>query len=164
MTEDTMSTKPAHICDLMGRDSVIASLQATDKKQLLQALAAHAAARLGLEEHAVFDVLWEREKLGTTGVGQGIAIPHGRLAGIGAVQGFFARLTSPIAFDSVDDCPVDLVFMLLAPQSAGADHLHALAAVSKALRDNALCERIRRVKKASEILALLTQASNAKAA
>ncbi|HAX90782.1 MAG TPA: transcriptional regulator [Rhodospirillaceae bacterium] len=152
------------LCDLLGSDAVMAGLEATDKKQLIQTLSRHASAQWGVEEHVLFDVLWEREKLGTTGVGQGIAIPHGRVAGLETVRGFFARLASPIDFDSVDGRPVDLVFLLLAPESAGADHLHALAAVSRALRNTALCDQLRSAKDAAAINALLNKASLAEAA
>ncbi|MFA6279363.1 MAG: PTS IIA-like nitrogen regulatory protein PtsN [Bdellovibrionales bacterium] len=156
--------KPAALCDLLGSKAVLADLAATDKKQIIQALAQHAAAQLGLEEHVVFDVLWEREKLGTTGVGQGIAIPHGRVAGLEKVCGFFVRLGTPVDFDSIDQRPVDLVFLLLAPESAGADHLHALAAVSRVLRDDSLCEKLRQAKSVSALSALLCNTSTAEAA
>ncbi len=156
--------KPASFCDLLGSRAVLIDVEATDKKQTIQALAQHAAAQLGLEEHVVFDVLWEREKLGTTGVGQGIAIPHGRVAGLEKVCGFFVRLRAPVDFDSVDQRPVDLVFLLLAPESAGADHLHALAAVSRVLRDESLCEKLRTAKNVEALSSLLCKTSTAEAA
>src|SRR6202044_1980928 len=112
----------------------------------------------GKDAHIIFDVLWEREKLGTTGVGMGIAIPHGRLEGLGEVQGFFARLPQPVPLEAIDDKPVDLVFLLLAPESAGADHLHALATVSRLLRDAKLCEQIRGAKDEATIYRILTEA------
>ena len=156
--------RPVTLCDLLGVDGVLAFVEAADKKQLLQKLSAHAAASLKLEEHVLMDALWEREKLGTTGVGHGIAIPHARVAGLADVRGFFARLAAPIAFESVDDQPVDLVFMLLAPEAAGADHLHALAAVSRALRDAGLCEVLRKAKDSAAILRVLSKAPAAQAA
>ncbi len=156
--------KPASFCDLLGSRSVLIGVDATDKKQTIQALAQHVAAQLGLEEHVVFDVLWEREKLGTTGVGQGIAIPHGRVAGLEKVCGFFVRLKTPVDFDSVDQRPVDLVFLLLAPESAGADHLHALAAVSRVLRDENLCEKFRMAQNVEVLMTLLCKTSTAEAA
>lgn len=150
--------------ELIAPEAVIARLNATAKKQVLQDIAAHAAGIMGHDAHAVFDVLWEREKLGTTGVGFGIAIPHGRLAGLDQVQGFFARLAQPIAFESIDEKPVDLVFLLLAPEGAGADHLHALATVSKLLRDPRLCEAIRQAKDEVAIYRLLTESPKVQAA
>jgi PTS system nitrogen regulatory IIA component len=123
-----------------------------------------AAKSTGKEEHVVFDVLWEREKLGTTGVGTGIAIPHGRIEGLDHVYGFFARLAEPVNFDAIDDKPVDLVFLLLAPESAGADHLHALAIVSRLLRDAKLCEQLRRAKNEVDMHRLLVDASSTEAA
>lgn len=150
--------------DLLGPKAILANLDAASKKQVLQDLANHAATALGLEEHGVFDVLWARERLGTTGVGHGIAIPHGRIAGLEKVRGFFARLTTPVPFEAVDDRNVDLVFLLLAPESAGADHLHALATVSRLLRDPRLCEELRRAKDAAALERLLTEATAAQAA
>lgn len=157
-------TRAVSMRTLLGSEAVMAGLEAPNKKQVLQEMAHRAASALGLEPHGVFDVLWARERLGTTGVGHGIAIPHGRLAGLDKVCGFFARLAAPVDFESVDDKGVDLVFLLLAPESAGADHLHALATVSRLLRDPRLCEELRRAKDASTIERLLTEATEAVAA
>ena len=143
--------------DLLHPEAIIASLKATSKKQALQELAKRAAELTGLGERQIFDVLLERERLGTTGVGRGIAIPHGKLATLAHVFGLFARLDKPIDFDSIDDRPVDLVFLLLAPEGAGADHLKALARVSRMLRDEALCEKLRGCQSPDAIWALLTQ-------
>jgi PTS system nitrogen regulatory IIA component len=150
--------------ELISPQAVLARLDAPAKKQVLQDMAAFAAPLAALEGPAVFDVLWEREKLGTTGVGAGIAIPHGKLPGIAQVQGFFARLTQPVLFDAIDDKPVDLVFLLLAPADAGADHLHALATVSRLLRDQRLCEAIRGAKDEKTIYRLLTETPSVQAA
>ncbi|MEN8197312.1 MAG: PTS sugar transporter subunit IIA, partial [Pseudomonadota bacterium] len=117
------------IVDLLTPDDVIPDLKATSKKQALQELAKRAAKGSGQQERAVFDVLLERERLGTTGVGHGIAIPHGKMAEIDRPYGLFARLENPIDFDAIDEQPVDLIFLLLAPEDAGADHLKALARV-----------------------------------
>lgn len=152
------------LCDLLGSGAVLSALDSQSKKQLFQDLARHASMSLGVGEHVLFDVLWEREKLGTTGVGYGIAIPHGRVPGLSEVRGFFARLSTPIAFEAVDQKPVDLVFMLLAPEDAGADHLHALAAVSRALRDPGLCEQLRTAKTEAALVKLLKGAPVAAAA
>ena len=142
--------------DLITPQSVIPRLRATSKKQLLQELAKRAAETTGLPERAIFDVLLERERLGTTGVGDGIAIPHGKLAQLNRLHGLFARLETAVDFDAVDDQPVDLIFLLLAPEGAGADHLKALARVSRLLRDRPTCEKLRGADKADALYALLT--------
>ncbi len=154
---------------LMMRDFVLpeaieVSLNAPTKKDVLQSMASSAASLLGKDKFAIFDVLWERERLGTTGVGHGIAIPHGRVPGLDKVSGFFARLPKPISFDAIDEKPVDLVFLLLAPESAGADHLHALATVSRILRNPVLCDQLRKAKNAQALYRLLTEAEVARAA
>ncbi|MDE2028944.1 MAG: PTS sugar transporter subunit IIA [Alphaproteobacteria bacterium] len=150
--------------DLIPAQAVAGSLDAATKKDVLLAIAAAASGLAGADEHTVFDVLWERERLGTTGVGQGIAIPHGRVPGLEKVFGFFARLPQSVDFDSVDDKPVDLVFLLLAPEAAGADHLHALATVSRLLRDAKLCEQLRKAKDEAALYKLLTETVVAEAA
>ncbi len=125
-------------------EGVIAHLKVTSKKQALQELSERAAKLTGLSERAIFETLLERERLGSTGVGQGIAIPHGKLGDIDRLYGLFARLDTPIDFESVDDQPVDLVFLLLAPEAAGcADHLKALARISRLLRNQAVVEKLR---------------------
>lgn len=143
--------------DLITPKSIIANLRAGSKKQVLQELARRAAELTGQHERAVFDVLLERERLGTTGVGHGIAIPHGKLPSLDRVYGVFARLERPVDFDAIDEQPVDLLFLLLAPEAAGADHLKALARVSRLLRDASLCEKLRGADSADAIYALLTQ-------
>jgi PTS system nitrogen regulatory IIA component len=152
------------IVDLLTPDHVIPHLRATCKKQALQELAKKAAGMTGVEERTIFDTLLERERLGTTGVGEGIAIPHGRLPQIDRVHGVFARLDEPIDFDSIDDQPVDLVFLLLAPEDAGADHLKALARVSRLLRDPATCKKLRGTDSGDALYALLTDSTASKAA
>ena len=150
--------------DLITPARVMPRLKATSKKHVLQELAKRAAEVTGLHERAIFDVLLERERLGSTGVGNGIAIPHGKLAELQKLHGVFARLDSPIDVDSVDDQPVDLVFLLLAPEAAGADHLKALARVSRLLRDRTVCEKLRGANSADAIYALLTEARTSHAA
>lgn len=150
--------------DILLPQAVLADMPATTKKEVLQELGRHVAPLVGQDALAIFNVLWERERLGTTGVGHGIAIPHGRLEKLDQVHGFFARLPQPVAFEAIDDRPVDLVFLLLAPESAGADHLHALATVSRLLRDQKLCEQLRNAKDATEMYRLLTKSASAKAA
>jgi PTS system nitrogen regulatory IIA component len=144
------------IADLIGPNSVIADLRATSKKQALQELAERAASVTGLHERQIFDVLLERERLGTTGVGNGIAIPHGKLPGVKHITGVFARLDSPVDFEALDDQPVDLVFLLLAPEGAGADHLKALARIARVLRDADTVAKVRGTRDAQAIRALLS--------
>jgi PTS system nitrogen regulatory IIA component len=157
-------TQPLTMRDLISAQAVAASLAGTSKKEVLLNVAAACAAATGHDAHAIFDVLWERERLGTTGVGNGIAIPHGRIAGLDKVVGFFARLAQPIGFEAIDDKPVDLVFVLLAPEAAGADHLRALATVSRQLRNPKLCEQLRRAKDADALYRLLTESAAVQAA
>ena len=144
-----------NISDLLAPEAVLASLKAQNKKQLLQELAARAHARTGLPEKQIFETLIERERLGTTGVGSGIAIPHGRMAGATAITGVFAKLESPIAYDAVDGQPVDLIFMLLAPENAGADHLKALARIARLLRDQDVAKKLRASRDAQAIYSVL---------
>ena len=143
------------IADLITPRSVVAQLRATNKKQALQELAKRAAAMTGIQERTIFDVLIERERLGSTGIGMGIGIPHGRLPGLDTLCGVFARLDRPVPFDAIDDQPVDLIFLLLAPDGAGADHLKALARVSRLLRDRSVCEKLRGTDNADALYALL---------
>ena len=145
------------IADLLCEEAVIEHLNASSKKQALQELAKRASGITGLNEREIFDVLLERERLGTTGVGNGIAIPHGKLPGVKSLCGVFARLNKPIEFDALDDQPVDLLFMLLAPEGAGADHLKALARVSRLFRNRTMCEKLRGSDKADALYGLLTE-------
>ncbi len=144
---------------ILTAQAVIPNLKASSKKQALQELARKASSLTGLAQREVFDVLLERERLGTTGVGGGIAIPHGKIPNLQHLHGLFARADRAINFDSIDDRPVDLIFLLLAPESAGADHLKALARISRLLRDSSICEKIRGCRSRDAIYALLTQAS-----
>ena len=148
------------IVDPLVPEAVLPSLKVQSKKQLLQELAQRAAELTGLPERRIFETLIERERLGSTGMGQGIAIPHGRLAGLSKISGLFARLETPIAYDAVDNQPVDLIFLLLAPEGAGADHLKALARVSRLLRNQATCEKLRATKDGQVLFSLLTEKSN----
>lgn len=152
------------IADILTPDAVVPALRATSKKQALQELSRRAAVLTGLDERTIFDVLMDRERLGTTGVGNGIAIPHGKLPSLDRLYGLFARLERPIDFQSIDDQPVDLIFLLLAPESAGADHLKALARVSRLLRDKAVCEKLRGTEESEPIYALLTESRETRAA
>lgn len=152
------------ISDLIYPEGVVANLRVTNKKQALQELAKRAAELTGQPERAIFEVLIERERLGTTGVGNGIAIPHGKLPSLDRLYGLFARLEKPIDFDAIDEQPVDLICLLLAPETAGADHLKALARVSRLLRDPAICEKLRGTDNTDALYALLTESAASHAA
>jgi nitrogen PTS system EIIA component len=152
------------IADLLTPRSVIATLRVGNKKQVLQEIARRAASLTGVTERRIHDVLAEREKFGSTGIGKGIAVPHGKLVELTRLYGLFARLERPIPFEAIDDQPVDLVFALLAPAEAGAEHLRALARVSRLLRDAATCQKLRGTDNADALYALLTAPSESHAA
>ena len=145
--------------DLISREGVIASLKAKSKKQALQELASRASALTGVDAREVFDTLLQRERLGSTGVGRGIAIPHGKLTSLNGIVSLFARLAQPIEFDALDDEPVDLIFLLLAPEHAGADHLRALARISRLLREPAIIDKLRSSSDDTSLYAVLTEPS-----
>ena len=144
------------LSDLLSPDAIDASLSVTNKKTLFQQLAASAARLTSLPSKQILASLQQREKLGSTGFGSGVAIPHGKIEGLPNIVGFFARLQAPIDYDAVDDLPVDLVFLLLSPPNTGADHLKALARVSRALRDRATLAKLRGARSRDAILALLS--------
>ena len=152
------------LSDLITPEHVIAGLRANSKKQVLQGLSEAAANLTGLAERDIFDCLLQRERLGSTGVGQGIAIPHGKFPDIDSIVCIFARLDEPVDFDAVDDRPVDLLFLLLAPESAGADHLKALARISRLLRDTGAAEKLRASNDRSALFAILTEPAASHAA
>ena len=152
------------IADLITPRSVIAQLRATTKKQALQELAKRASAMTGINERTIYDVLIERERLGSTGIGMGIGIPHGRLPRLDKLYGIFARLDRAVPFEAIDDQPVDLIFLLLAPEAAGADHLKALARVSRLLRDRGICEKLRGTDNVDALYSLLADRSSSQAA
>ncbi len=156
-------TEDMDLSDLLSPESVVPALKVNSKKQALQDLAGRAADLTGLSERDIFDTLLQRERLGSTGVGAGIAIPHGKLPTLDRLVGLFARLDRPIDFEALDDQPVDLVFLLLAPEGAGADHLKALSRIARVLRDGATVGKLRDTADAAALFALLTQpqASNA---
>ena len=145
------------VSDLVTPRGVVAQLRAPTKRQVLQELARRAAAATGIADKRLYEALVERERLGTTGIGSGVAIPHCRLPELTALHGIFARLEKPIPYEAIDDQPVDLVFLLLAPVDAGAEHLKALARVSRLLRDKATCEKLRGANSADALYALLTE-------
>ncbi len=143
------------LTDLVAPNAIIPALKVNSKKQALQELSARAAALTGQNERTVFEILLQREKLGSTGVGNGIAIPHGKLPKLGKLFGLFARLERPIDFEALDGQPVDLVFLLLAPEGAGADHLKALARVARLLRDTEVAHKLRQSRDAEALYAVL---------
>lgn len=145
------------LADLIAPEAVLPSLNVKDKKQLLAELSARASQLSGLQEREIFDALLQRERLGSTGLGQGAAIPHSKMAGLTRIVGVFARLSSPIDFDAADGDPVDIVFLLLAPEGAGADHLKALARISRLLRDRPAVQKLKSSRDAEALYALLTQ-------
>ena len=143
------------LSDLLTPDSIIPVLKVNSKKQALQEISERAAALTGVGEREIFDILLQRERLGSTGVGNGIAIPHGKLNKFSRLFGFFARLDRPVDYESVDGQPVDLIFLLLAPEGAGADHLKALARVARLLREAELVTRLRETRDADALYAVL---------
>jgi len=143
--------------DLITPEAVIPALKAKNKKQVLQELSEKAAGLTGLNARDIYETLLQRERLGSTAVGRGIAIPHGRLPALKAIFSAFARLEQPIEFDAVDEEPVDLIFLLLAPEHAGADHLKALARISRLLREPQTIERLRASHDRAALFSVLTQ-------
>lgn len=150
--------------DLVDVPAILPALKASSKKQVLQLLAERASAISGIPERDIFETILQREKLGSTGVGNGIAIPHGKLAGVKGITGVFARLETPVDFEALDDQPVDLVFLLLAPEGAGADHLKALSRIARVLRDTDTVNKIRGTRDAQAIHALLSETPTSHAA
>ena len=152
------------LSNILAAESIDAGLSAANKKALFQQLGMAAARRTGLSTKEIVASLNERERIGSTGFGSGVAIPHGRIEGLGRVYGYFARLTAPIDFQAVDGLPVDLIFMLLSPPDAGADHLKALAGVSRALRDRQTVAKLRGARSKDAIYALLAGVESLNAA
>jgi PTS system nitrogen regulatory IIA component len=152
------------LADLLTSDAIIPALKANTKKQALQELSEKAAQISGLPAREIFDALLQRERLGSTGIGNGIAIPHGKLARIKSIFGIFARLERPIDFDALDGAPVDLVFLLIAPESSGADHLKALACAARVLRDPGVVATIRATRDPSALYSVIAQTTKPHAA
>ena len=147
------------LSDLITPYGVIPSLKAANKKQVLQILSDRAADLTGLNSVDIYNILFQRERLGSTGVGSGIAIPHGKLPNLRHSVGVFARLEEPVDFDSIDEEPVDIVMLLLAPESAGADHLKALARIARLLRDQTIAHKLRATQDAESLYAVLAMPS-----
>lgn len=145
------------IGELLDRSAISTRVSAANKKKALAVIAEIAARNFGLDAGQVLDALDEREVAGSTGVGHGVAVPHARLEGLERMRGVFVRLEQPVEFGAVDDQPVDLLFALFAPRNAGAEHLRALARVSRLLRQGDLREQLRKAQSADAIHALLVQ-------
>lgn len=152
------------IGDLLAPKGVVLRGGASSKRQALHALAEATSHALGIDESRIFDALMEREALGSTGLGSGVAVPHARLDEVTQVTAVFVRLDTPVAYDAVDDRPVDLIFGLYAPSKAGAEHLRALAAVSRAMRSPELREQLRQARTTDAIRALFVKDTAATAA
>lgn len=143
------------ISDILTIDNIVMLDDAGSKRQLLQNLTAEAAKETGIEDRTLFDIVLERENLGSTAFGGGTALPHGRIPELKNIKGVFARLEKAIDFDAVDGNPVDLVFMLLSPENSGADHLSALSQISRVIKDEESCTKIREAKTKKEIYNIL---------
>lgn len=152
------------ITDLIARDAVLPAVKAASKKQVMHEISARAAEVYDLNARRICEGLIEREKLGSTAMGNGVAIPHARCEGLTSIVGVFARLERPVDFEAADGQGVDLLFVLLAPEDAGADHLRALARVSRLLRDSETRDKLRQTNKAEALYALLTEPQASRAA
>ena len=145
------------LLDFLDPQAVLPALRVSGKKQALQEMASQAARLTGLADSAIYEALLQRERLGSTGIGEGIAIPHGKLASLTRIFGLVARLDKPVDFEALDGQPVDVLFLLLAPEGAGADHLKALARVARVLREPGLIERVRATRDPAAIYAIMTE-------
>lgn len=143
------------LSNLISLETIYPNMKASSKKQLLQELGTIVKDKIGKPIFEIASVLMERERLGSTGVGHGVAIPHGRFSELDQICGVFVKLDNPVNYDSIDDQPVDLIFLLLAPEEAGADHLKALAKVSRIFRDQTTCEKLRGADNSDAIYAIL---------
>jgi PTS system nitrogen regulatory IIA component len=157
-SSQTLKNSPVDLGSLIELDSILPAMKANSKKQVLQELAERAAERTGLSGREIFDKVMQRERLGSTGVGNGIAIPHGKIENLTGLVGVFGRLYHPVEFDALDDQPVDLVFLLLAPEDAGADHLKALSKIARMLRNSDTVSRLRAARDADTLYAIMTEA------
>lgn len=153
-----------NLFDLLKPEAVKVIANVSSKKRLMQSLAEHTEATYGIGSDDALQALLERESLGSTGVGQGVALPHARIRDLSSVSGIFVLLEKPIDFGAVDRQPVDVVFCLFAPEAAGVEHLKALALVSRTLRDQAICAKLRANPDATKIYAILTELERERAA
>ena len=153
-----------HLTEFLDFDAIKPALPAGNKRSLLHQLAALAASQLDLPASAILETIVEREKLGSTGFGQGVAIPHGKVEGLSQIYGLFVRLSEPVGYKAVDKKPVDLVFLLLSPPDAGAEHLKALAAISRVIRHAPTLEKMRGARSRDALAAVLLGADERDAA
>lgn len=144
------------IASLISPSAVMANVPGNSRKQVFQVISERLATLSGLDERAILETLRQRERLGTTAVGQGIAIPHGRIPGLNRLVGLFAKLARPVDFEAMDGQPVDLMFVLLAPEDAGADHLQALARIARLFRGPTLAQKLRQADDEATLYAILT--------
>ena len=144
-----------NVADIISKNAVLDNVQASNKRELIQSLAEKMASLCGLDERTIFDAVWERENLGSTGYGEGVAFPHARIEGLNKVCGMFARLYDAVDFDAIDGKKVDLVFLLVSPENSGADHLTALASLSRILKTEGSCVKLRRARSIDELYAVL---------
>lgn len=144
------------ISDILSQNTILTSLKAGTKRQLLEEMSAKLAHHENIDAHLVEDAMVERENLGSTAYGGGVAFPHARIDGAKRVKAYFTKLPAPIEFDAVDGQGVDLIFMLVSPENSGADHLEALALLSKAMRNKTLCAKLRKASTKDEIYKILT--------
>lgn len=156
-SSQTTKNSSMDLGSLIGPDAIVPAMKANSKKQVLQELAETAARSTGLPERAIFDKVMQRERLGSTGVGNGIAIPHCKIEHLTRLVGVFGRLYDPIEFDALDDQPVDLIFLLLAPEDAGAEQLKALSKIARMLRNSDTVNRLRAAQDAETIYLLITE-------
>jgi PTS system nitrogen regulatory IIA component len=152
------------LLDFLSPEAVAPSLRANGKKQVLHELSAQASKLTGLDERTIFEALLQRERLGSTGIGEGLAIPHGKLPNLDRLFGLVARLEKPVDFEALDGQPVDVLFLLLAPEGAGADHLKALARVARVLREPGVLDRVRATRDASALYAVMMESPTPRAA
>lgn len=152
------------LATLLDRNAILAHVGVNSKRQALQVVADVVARNLRLDAAEVHQALMDREKIGSTGVGLGVAVPHAALKGLDRMYGVFVRLETPIGYDAIDDMPVDLIFALLAPEDAGTEHLRALAKVSRLLRQKDMREQLRAIENPDAIYALLTGLADTNAA
>jgi nitrogen PTS system EIIA component len=152
------------LLDFLSPEAIAPALRVKTKKSALQEVSLQAGRLLGRDERPIFEALLQRERLGSTGIGEGLAIPHGKLPHLDRLFGLIARLDKPIDFEAVDGQPVDILFLLLAPEGAGADHLKALARVARVLREPGILDRIRAARDSDALYAVLTHEQHPRAA
>ena len=145
------------LADLIAEDAILPALRSHSKKQVLQDLSEKAAELTGLPARTIFETVLQRERLGSTGIGNGIAIPHGKLNDLPRIHGVFGRLNKPVDFEAIDDQPVDLVFLLIAPETAGSEHLKALSKIARMLRNPRAVSELRAGRDAATLHHLMTQ-------